>query len=438
MTKTWAAPTAAGPIDGRVEVPGSKSVTNRALVLAALAAEPTTLSRPLRARDTELMVAALRSLGTSIVDVGTSGPDAGPGAGGGGDWLVTPAPLGGGATIDCGLAGTVMRFVPAVAALATGPVGFDGDEAARRRPMAPVVDALRALGVQVEDGGRAALPFTVHGTGSVRGGRVEVDASGSSQFVSGLLLAGCRFADGITVRSTGAVPSGPHIDMTLAMLVERGVRATRVDAGCWQVEPGLPSGGLVAIEPDVSNAFPFAAAALATRGRVRIAGFPMQSRTQPVAQALAVLTALGAQVSAVGDGLLVDGSAGVRGADLDMSAVGELVPVVAALAALAGSPTSIRGVAHLRGHETDRLAALTRELGRLGADIRETDDGLALRPMAATALHGGEFETYADHRLATAAAVLGLVVPDVRVVDVETTAKTLPGFVRLWTGMLGT
>jgi 3-phosphoshikimate 1-carboxyvinyltransferase len=427
MTSTWRAPAARQPVQALVTVPGSKSITNRSLVLAALAAGPTTVRNPLRARDTELMADALRALGCQITDLDLDDPSQ---AG----WQVTPGRLAGPASIDCGLAGTVMRFVPAVAALAVGPVTFDGDAHARLRPLAPVLDALRALGVEVDDDGRGGLPFALRGTGSVRGGQVNIDASGSSQFVSALLLAGCRYDAGVTVHSVGpTVPSAPHIDMSLAMLRAAGVQAERLDETTWQVRPGVPQGGVREVEADVSNALPFAAAALATGGRVTVAGFPAASPYQPVAQALGVLTAMGARLSQSAAGLVVDGSAGLVGADLDLSEVGELTPVVAALACLAESPTQIRGVAHLRGHETDRLAALTKELGRLGADVQETGDGLTIRPAVLTA---GVFETYDDHRLAMAAAVLGLRVEGVEVVNVETTAKTLPGFAALWSTMV--
>ena len=427
MSQIWLAPTASTPVRATVSVPGSKSVTNRALVLAALGRTPTLVRGPLRARDTQLMVTALRALGTRIEDAAEP-------AGSGIDWLVTPSVITAPATVEAGLAGTVMRFVPAVAALAAGPVSFDGDPRARLRPMAPLLSALRSLGVSVDDGGRGRLPFTVLGTGSVAGGRVAIDASGSSQFVTALLLAGCRYEAGVDVHCVGGnVPSRPHIDMTVAMLGAAGITATRVGDAAWRVDPGVPEGGEVVVEPDVSNAFPFAAAAMATGGEIVLTGFPVSSTYQPVEQACDILTQLGARLSVVGGDLVVDGSAGLVGADLDLSAVGELVPVVAALAGLADSPTVIRGVAHIRGHETDRLAALAKELSRLGADVGETDDGLSIRPAP---LHGGVFDTYDDHRLATAAAVLGLVVDGVEVVDVATTAKTLPDFVALWTRML--
>ncbi len=431
MSQTWAAPTSDGPIDAVVAVPGSKSMTNRALVLAALASTPTLLRAPLIARDTELMAAALVAVGTAV-------DTRAPTSGGTVDWLVTPGAFVGPASVDCGLAGTVMRFVPPVAALALGTVCFEGDPAARQRPMAPVIDGLRQLGVSVDDGGRGTLPFAVNGSGHVRGGTVDVDASGSSQFVSGLLLAGCRYDEGLLVRSVGpTVPSLPHVEMSLAMLTAAGLTAEPVDddggSQAWRIAPGTPRGGEVVIEPDVSNTLPFAAAALATGGRVRIKAFPGGTSVQAVTEVCNLLTQLGAVLTVDGADLVVDGSGGLRGGDLDLSRVGELVPVVAALACLADAPTVIRGVAHLRGHETDRLAALPKELSRLGAQVEETDDGLSIVPRP---LHGGVFETYEDHRMATAAAVLGLVVPGIEVVDVATTGKTLPGFVALWTGML--
>jgi 3-phosphoshikimate 1-carboxyvinyltransferase len=419
----WDAPLADRPVLADVRVPASKSMTNRALVLAALADGPTEVGHPLRARDTLLMVEGLRALGVGVDDR----PD--------GDWLVTPPDsLRGPASVDCGLAGTVMRFLPPVAALAAGEIRFDGDPRARERPMRPLLTALRDLGVIVDDAGREALPFTVHGTGRVRGGTVEIDASGSSQFISAVLLAGCRYDAGVDVRSVGAaLPSRPHLDMTVAMLAAAGVPVQQPEPGRWVVPPQRPRSGRLAAEPDVSNALPFAGAALVTRGRVRIIGWPTGSTYQPEQRARAVLGALGARLVEEDGALLVDGSSGIRGIDADLSAIGEMVPVVAALAALADGPTTIRGVAHLRGHETDRLAALAKEVNGLGGDVEELPDGLLVRPRP---LHGGVFGTYADHRLATAGALLGLAVPGVQVEDIATTGKTLPGFVRLWTEML--
>lgn len=417
----WTAPTASAPVDAVVRLPGSKSLTNRYLVLAALADGPSRLRAPLRSRDTLLMAAALRCLGARIDDEAD-------------DWVVTPSPLQGPTRVDCGLAGTIMRFLPPVAALATGDIHLDGDPRARERPMAPVLDALRALGAGIDDSGRGALPFTVHGRGSLRGGPVTLDASSSSQFVSGLLLAGARYDDGVTVRHVGPpVPSQPHITMTVHALRERGVQVDDATPDVWAVTPGPIGAFDVEVEPDLSNAAPFLAAALVTGGRVTVPGWP-QRTTQAGDGLRDILDAMGADVTLDRDGLTVRGTGEVTGLDVDLHDVGELTPVVAAIAALADSPSSLRGIAHLRGHETDRLAALAHELNALGGDVTETDDGLLIRPRP---LQGGRFATYADHRIATAGAVLGLTVAGLEVEDVDTTAKTLPGFVDLWAGMLG-
>jgi 3-phosphoshikimate 1-carboxyvinyltransferase len=408
-------------------VPGSKSLTNRALVIAALADGPSTITGALRARDSELMGGALVALGTQIEGLDADGPV-----------HVVPQPLAGPAHVDCGLAGTVMRFVPPVASLAKGDVRFDGDPRARVRPMDAVIQALEDLGVEIDDDARRTLPFTVKGTGSVRGGAVDIDASASSQFVSALLLSGPRFDDGITVRHRGsAIPSMPHIDMSVALLVEHGV-VVDVDAvdptsATWTVHPGTIRALDRQVEPDLSNAAPFLAAAIVTGGSVTVPGWPA-STAQP-GDSLRELVAMLGGVSELGtDGLTVRGGGAIEGIDADLHDVGELTPVLAAVCALASSPSRLRGIAHLRGHETDRLDALAREITALGGDVAQTDDGLTITPKP---LHGGRFETYDDHRMATAGAVLGLVVPGVEVVDVATTAKTLPDFVSMWDAMLG-
>ena len=421
----WPAPPATGPLDATVQVPGSKSLTNRYLVLAALAAGPGRLRGALRSRDTELMAAALGALGVAISDL----PDAD------GDLLVRPGPLRGPAAIDCGLAGTVMRFLPAVAALADGPISFDGDDGARARPMGPVLAALGALGIGVSyPGVRGRLPFTIAGRGRVRGGAVDLDASGSSQFVSGLLLAAARFDQGLTVRHTGiTLPSLPHIDMTVQVLRDAGVVVDDSRPAIWRVAPGPIAARDVRVEPDLSNAGPFLAAALVAGGTVRVPGWPTAT-TQPGALLPAILERMGARVTQHGDVLAVMGTGAVHGLDLDLRAAGELAPMIAALAALADSPTRLRGIAHLRGHETDRLAALATEITRLGGRAEQTSDGLVITPQP---LRAGTVQTYHDHRMATAGALLGLRVPGVLIENVATTAKTLPDFTGMWTGMLG-
>ncbi|QSR30327.1 3-phosphoshikimate 1-carboxyvinyltransferase [Nocardioides sp. S5] len=420
MSELWPAPRPLDPVDRVVSLPGSKSLTNRALVLAATADGPSVVRRPLRSRDTLLMAAALSSLGTGIED--TDGPGAG-------DWAVTPQAWDRDADVDCGLAGTVMRFVPPVAGLARGTVGFDGDPHMHLRPVGQMLSALAALGVHVDDDGRGALPFAVRGSGTVAGGTVTIDASASSQFVSALLLAGSRYEHGVDVRHVGKpVPSLPHIEMTVQMLRQHGVEVDDGDANRWAVAPGTVKAVDHAIEPDLSNAAPFLALGAATGGRVTVTDWPATT-TQPGDELREILTLMGCEVSLVDGDLTVQGPARLAGVDLDLHDVGELTPAIAALCALADSPSHLRGVAHIRGHETDRITALATELGRLGADVTEREDGLSIRP---SALHGGTFHTYADHRMAHAGVILGLAVDGVLVEDIATTSKTFPDFATAW------
>ncbi|OEV05904.1 3-phosphoshikimate 1-carboxyvinyltransferase [Streptomyces oceani] len=435
----WPAPRATDPVAATVAVPGSKSVTNRALLLAALAAEPGWLRRPLRSRDTLLMADALRALGVEIEETVPSSSSLGRSPETLGEvWRVIPAGLYGPATVDVGNAGTVMRFLPPVATLADGPIHFDGDPRSHERPLHGVLDGLRTLGARIEDEGRGALPLTVHGSGSLPGGRVTVDASSSSQFVSALLLSGARFQQGLEVRHTGdTLPSVPHIRMTVDMLRAAGAQVDAPEDGgaanTWRVTAGALLGRDLVVEPDLSNAQPFLAAALLTGGRVTIPDWPVRT-TQPGDALRDILTAMGGDCVLDERGLTCTGTGRVRGVDLDLSEVGELTPGIAALAACADSESVLRGIGHLRLHETDRLAALCAEINGLGGDVTETADGLRIRPRP---LHGGVFHTYDDHRLATAGALLGLVVDDVRVQDIATTGKTLPDFPELWHGLLG-
>jgi 3-phosphoshikimate 1-carboxyvinyltransferase len=417
-------------VHGRVAVPGSKSVTNRALLLAALSGGPATVAGAPPTRDTALMIDALRALGVPVtVD---------------GEHVAVAAHDGfrGGGAVDCGLAGTVMRFVPPAAALADGPVRFDGDPRARERPMGTVLDALRALGARVDGPaglhGTAvtSLPFTLHGTGGLPGGEVVIDASESSQFVSGLLLSGSRYDKGVTVVHDGKpVPSLPHIAMSVAMLREAGVDVDDTDANTWRVAPGPVTARDWTVEPDLSNAAVFLAAAAVTGGEVGVAGWPEHS-TQPGVAILPVLEQFGATVVIRPDGVTVRGPDTVAGVDVDLHDVGELTPTIAAVAALAATPSRLRGVAHLRGHETDRLAALAAELTAVGGDVEETTDGLLIRPAP---LRAGDqpWRAYADHRMATAGALVGLVVPGVLIDDVACTAKTIPDFPGRWAALVG-
>ena len=418
----WPAPHPDGPVHAVVRLPGSKSVTNRALVLAALSDGPSVVHRALRSRDTLLMAGALTGLGSHVDTDGD-------------DWRVSPGPLHGGVSVDCGLAGTVMRFVPPVAALADGPVVFDGDPHARLRPMGEVLRGLRDLGVVVADETRGALPFTVAGTGRVRGGRVRIDASASSQFISALLLAAPRYDEGVDVRHEGKpVPSLPHIEMTVEHLRLHGVRVDDSEPDRWRVLPSGIRAVDVPVEPDLSNAAPFVAAALVTGGRVTVRDWPA-STTQPGDRLREIVTLMGGTAELTDEGLVVTGPGTLEGIDYDLHDVGELTPAVAALCVLAKSPSRLRGIAHIRGHETDRLAALAHEFGSIGGHVTETEDGLTIRPAGLT---GGVFRTYADHRMAHAAVIVGLGVDGVLVEDVATTAKTFPDFAGVWSGLVPT
>ncbi len=442
--QVWRAPVAAGALDATVEVPGSKSLTNRYLVLAALAEGPVRLRGALRSRDSDLMLGALRTLGIAVDDAGE-------------EWVVTPGPLHGGGRIDCGLAGTVMRFVPPLVLLAglagdTRPVTFDGDEGARVRPMGALVDALRALGATVEDEGRGTLPFTLtppHEVPDV----VDVDASASSQFVTALLLVAPRLPRGLTVRHTGdALPSLPHIDMTCASLREAGIRVDQPDERTWTVHPGAIVLNEVRVEPDLSNAGPFLAAALVAGGTVRVPGWPAHT-TQPGAYYPELLERMGARCDLADGVLSVTGTGRLTGIDADLSPAGEITPTIAALCALAQGPSTLRGIGHLRGHETDRLAAIEAEVRRLGGACTADADSLTLggMPPAVTALDGTHtgashdigldaavMETYHDHRMATFAAIIGLRVPGIDVLNVGTTSKTMPDFPQMWADMVAT
>ncbi|MFD3524304.1 3-phosphoshikimate 1-carboxyvinyltransferase [Streptomyces sp. NPDC058653] len=443
----WPAPHASGAVEATVTVPGSKSVTNRALVLAALAAEPGWLRRPLRSRDTLLMADALRSMGVGIeetvssssVAAGSMTPVRGAGSPSftGEAWRIFPNGLHGPATVDVGNAGTVMRFLPPVATLADGPIHFDGDPRSYVRPLHGVIDALRTLGARIDDEGRGSLPLTVHGGGALDGGTVEIDASASSQFVSALLLSAPRFNQGVEVRHVGAtLPSLPHIRMTVDMLRGVGAQVDEPETGgepnVWRVSPSAVLGRDLTVEPDLSNAQPFLAAALVTGGRVTVRDWPTRT-TQPGDALRRIFTEMGGSCELTEQGLTFSGSGRIHGIDIDLGEVGELTPGIAAVAALADGPSTLSGVAHLRLHETDRLAALTKEINELGGDVTETADGLHIRPRP---LHSGVFHTYDDHRMATAGSIIGLVVPGVEIENVATTSKTLPDFPRMWTEML--
>jgi 3-phosphoshikimate 1-carboxyvinyltransferase len=505
---------ASQPLDARVRLPGSKSLTARYLVLAALANGPSLLRGVLDARDSQLMGQALAALGASFdrpapdaVRVLPAPPSTRPGrarprgatrpaagavtdAGSGQaatdvrtdhagadvrtglaatDVQTEQAATGTGpgqaatdvrtdqAVIDVGLAGTVMRFAAPLAALSASSFTFTGDSAAAGRPIRPLLQALADLGAEVGWPPRGrSLPFSITGLGSLAGGACTLDARASSQFLSALLLAAPRFDQGLRVElHPPALPSRPHVDMTVRALTQFGAAVEQVGEWSWRVAPGGLAGQDLTVEPDLSNAGPFLAAALVAGGTVRVPGWPGQT-DQPGDKLREYLEAFGGKVTwrpdsppadrhcpdhgpsdgarEVSGELEVSGEVGaLRGAHLNLAEAGELAPTLAALAALAGSESRLVGIGHLRGHETNRLAALTAEINRLGGDATELEGGLAIRPRP---LHGGVVRTYGDHRMATFAALIGLAVPGVLIEDIGATAKTLPGFAALWQEMV--
>jgi 3-phosphoshikimate 1-carboxyvinyltransferase len=417
----WSAPfRASKPISGAINIPGSKSVTNRALVLSALASSPSTLRKGLRSRDTDLMIKALSSLGVKIEieeDL----------------WKITPAPLMGPAGIDVGNAGTVMRFLPPLASLAKGLISFDGDLRSHQRPLAPVIKALESLGVSIEHQGRYSLPLVINGAGYITGGEVEIDASASSQFLSSLLLVAPLMKQGLRIKNIGrSLPSKPHIEMTIAMLAQYGAFVDTSIDNQWSVEPTTLSGVDLVIEPDLSNAAVFMAAPILCGGEVIIKDWPRKT-TQPGDQLRQIFSEMGGEIDFVDQGLRVRSSGHIRGIDIDLGDVGELTPVIAALASLADSPSYLRGIGHLRLHETDRLSALKNELTALGAQVLEEESALRINPKP---MKAGVFHTYEDHRLATAGALIGLAVNGVEVENIETTRKTITDFPALWSQLL--
>ena len=420
MMNLWRAPHRGTlPVSATLTIPGSKSVTNRALILAALSDTPSTLRRPLHSRDSALMIAGLKTLGIGITEASN------------GDLTLTPAPLFGPASIDVGNAGTVMRFLPPVAAMATGLIYFDGDARSHIRPLGPVIKALESLGVTIEHNNRYSLPMTINANGQFKGGTVEIDATLSSQFISALLLVAPATKEGITIKSVGtALPSLPHIEMTIAMLREKGVEVITSD-NQWTVKPAIMHGADLVIEPDLSNAAPFMGAAMICGGTVVIRDWPHKT-TQPGDALRNIFTQMGAHIEFRGNDLAITGGA-IHGIDIDLHDVGELTPTIAAICLFADSPSHLKGIAHLRTHETDRLSALATEFNALGGDVIEGLDALRINPKP---LQAGIFHTYDDHRLATAGAIIGLRTDGICVENIETTRKTLPDFPGVWNHML--
>jgi len=419
-------------LDATLDLPTSKSMMARALILASISKRPSLIKRPLRSRDSLLMRDGLRALGVEIDEIEVEGESA---------WRIRPQPLKGPAKIDVGNAGTVMRFLPPIAALAEGEIRFDGDERSHERPLRPVIEALQSLGVAIAHDDRFALPLTIKGAGQLSGGEVEIDASASSQFISALLLASPAMSGDLTIRHTGrSLPSLPHIEMTIAMLKDRGIDVeVDSDSRTWRVKQG--SGMIeidqITIEPDLSNAAPFIAAALLMGGRVRIKDWPVSTR-QAGDSLRSIFTLMGGAFTRVGSDIEFTalGRDALEGIDIDLGDVGELTPTIAGVAAFASSKSHLRNIGHLRLHETDRLSALATELRKIGAQVIENEDSLEITPLSNRDHVSRDdeviIESYDDHRIATLGALIGLVVKNVKVRNIATTAKTIPDFPALW------
>ncbi|MFZ9701949.1 MAG: 3-phosphoshikimate 1-carboxyvinyltransferase [Candidatus Nanopelagicales bacterium] len=417
----WHAPTINGAINSTLEIPGSKSATNRAFVLAALGDKNSVIANPLFARDTNLMLEALEKLGCNVVKKLNS---------------VEISPMKkdhSEISIDVGLAGTVMRFVPPLAALSSGTSHFDGDERARNRPMKTLIESLKKLNVKVIDNHQGKLPFSIISDGQITGGEIEIDASESSQFISALMLVGAKFKNGLTIKHVGQnLPSLPHIEMTIEMLKEVGVKTNQINATTWRIDNQNINSKNWVVEPDLSNAGPFLAAAMVTKGEIKINDWPLQT-TQAGNSWIEILSLMGANIQLNSKQLILKNDSEIKGINYNLNDVGELTPVLVAISLFANSKSEFTGISHLRGHETDRLAALVENITAIGGDAKETEDGLIINPKQ---LHGGVWKAFDDHRMATAGAVIGLKVKDIYVDDIATTSKTLPNFEEMWNEMV--
>jgi 3-phosphoshikimate 1-carboxyvinyltransferase len=404
-----------------VSVPGSKSIANRALVCAALADGRSVLTNVPDGDDTVAMLDCLGGLGVeAAIDAATATI-----AGIGTSWTPEPRHL------HAALAGTTSRFVTALAALGAGPITVDGHPPLRRRPFGPLHDALAQVGVTVTPGEAPGhLPATVHGPPT--SGRVEIRGDVSSQYVTALMLIGPYLPGGLELHLTSELVSRPYVELTAAVMTWFGIEGVAMGDELIVVEPGAYRPTQLAIEPDASSAsYPLAVAAV-TGGTVTVDGLGNEALQGDAAFA-DLLGEMGCRVDRTDGAVTVTGTARLRGIDVDMADISDLVPSVAVVAALAESPTRIRGVGFIRGKESDRLGDLATELRKAGVDAHETDDGLTVGPSRDT-LHGALLETHHDHRLAMAFAVLGSVTDGLRVADPDVVSKSWPGF---WTMLDG-
>jgi 3-phosphoshikimate 1-carboxyvinyltransferase len=409
----------AGPLDATVAVPGSKSLTNRALVCAALADGTSTLDGALVADDTEAMRTALATLGAAIDEHPSSGRLTVAGTGG----RLRPGPL----ALDVRLSGTTSRFLLPVVALGTGEYRIDGAPPLRARPMGPVLDGIRALGAGVRpEGEDGHLPVTVVAPGGLAGGDVAVAGDTSSQFLSGLLLAAPYARSGVRLGLTTALVSRPYVALTVAVMAAFGVDVEGdAGEGPLVVPRGRYRATAYAVEPDASTASYFLAAAALVGGRVTVEGLGAGSG-QGDARFAEVLATMGARIDRTATTTTVTGNGELRSpGTLDLADMPDMAQTVAVLAAFADGPTEVTGVGFIRHHETDRIAAVVGELARAGVEARETSDGFVVHPGPP---HAARIATHDDHRMAMSFALLGLRVPGVEIADPGCVTKTFPGF----------
>lgn len=407
-----------GPLSGAIAAPASKSVTNRLLLLAALADGTSVLRNPLISDDSEAMRGVVEGLGAAVSEVGQPGQT-------GHSWRV--AGTGGRVSpvtdiLDCRLSGTTIRFGSAVGALATGELTFTGEAPLRRRPIGPLADALRALGATVHDAG-GYPPLAVGG--GLDGGPVTVDVTGSSQYASAVLLAAPYARSDVHLSLTG-IHAGAFVDLTVAAMQAWGAQVAAVEPDGWIVSAGAGyQASDLTVEYDASAAAHLLALAVGTGGHVTVTG--VSDTIQPDARMTDVLVAFGATVAAEGDHVIVTGpDRPVAPGRVDLSQMPDQVTTVAALAALADGPTTIVGAEVARGHETDRLTALARELRKVGAEVQEHSDGLVID--GSHSVGGASLDTYDDHRLAMAFASIGSRLPGVVINQPGCVAKTFPDF----------
>lgn len=412
----------AAPARGTVAVPGSKSINNRALLLAALASGRSVLTGALDSDDTRIFASCLSALGFAVVHDRDSSTFTVTGCGG----VLPPVP-GGRAELFVGNAGTAARFLLALAALGSAPVRFDGVPAMRKRPMGDLLDLLVAQGATVSfEGEPGHFPLVLTGAGRLAGGAVSLDPHRSSQQVSAALMVATFAASDLGITLAGTIVSEPYIAMTIDMMAQWGVAVERPEAHRLNVRAGQSYAGQASypVEPDASSASYFFAAAAVTGGEVTVRGL---SRAALQGDALFVdaLAAMGAQVREGPEGLTVQGPARLHGATLDMNAISDTAPTLAAIAPYASGEVLITGVEHMRWKETDRVRAMATELARLGVDLEERRDGLLIRPSVPVR---AQVHTYDDHRMAMSLAVTGLARPGVVIEDPACTAKTFPTF----------